>query len=175
MLYNKILFILLISFSLLTGLSCSSTAIKELSDIELAQQIILERQETSKEEAAHSIKIHVTQPEKVVVGKRLDLDIELVSKEDLPELTLVYEEGNGLKLTRKWLLLKQPSIKTVIKNIKADKIYRHTVSLIPEEEGLLEFKLYLLYGSHDDKKARQQSIHLSIGNSLALEKQQASQ
>jgi len=165
MLNKTILAYLALIFVLITGISCSAKNIKPLSEIEIAQQLIVE-QEKQPDKIIHPVKILYTQPEKAVIGRQLDIDIELVSSQPLTGLTLTYERSNGLDLTRNWYLLKQDSVVTRIKNIEADKIYRQSISIIPQKEGLLQINLYIIAELQQKKIARQQTLNFSIGHPL---------
>jgi hypothetical protein len=165
MLNNNIFIFLVLITGLTSIVSCSSNTIKPLSEIELAQQLIIE-QEQQPEKTIHPVKIHYIQPEKAIVGNQLDIDIELVSSQPLTEITLAYKRNNGLELTRNWLLRKRDSVTTNIKKIEADKIYRQKISIIPQQEGLLQLNLYILYQLDEKKKARQQTLSFSIGHPL---------
>lgn len=165
MLNNTILAYLVLIFVLMSGISCSAKNIKPLSEIEIAQQLIME-QEKQPDKIIHPVKMLYTQPEKAVIGRQLDIDIELISSQPLTEMTLTYGRNNGLDLTRKWYLLKQDSVVTRIKNIEADKIYRQRLSIIPQQEGLLQINLYIIAELEQKKIARQQTLNFSIGQPL---------
>jgi hypothetical protein len=167
---NNIALYSLILCSLMISISCSSNKIKKLSTVELAQQLIREQQINGNQEEKPPIKIHYIQPAKAVIGKQMEIELELVSQKARPWLTVVYQADEGLKFNNRWLFLQQDTITRKLVDVQADKIYRQKVNITPEVDGLLKLNVYVLYEEDKEQKASLHTITFSIGDALKKER-----
>lgn len=165
---TKQFFYLLIFFSTLlsVNISCSSKNIQPLTEIEIAQQLIKEQMSLEGNNSILPIKIHFSQPGKAITGKPLELEFEISSDIALPYLTIIFQPKEGLALKPRWLVLERQSQTIKLKNIITDKLYRQKITVLPQKKGLLELKVYSISEIENVKKARQQTMYLSIGNPL---------
>jgi len=156
----------LMLLGLLTLTACSSNKIRTLTIVEKAQQLIKDQVTNNFDTTKLPVKINVVMPEKAIVGKQLDIELEFSSDSALPELILAYEPSAGLVFSKKWYFFKQETVTQTFKNIKADQLYRRTISIIPEKDGVLYLNIYSIYPQGADKIAKKVTVSLSIGNSL---------
>jgi hypothetical protein len=161
---NKIVLFILIC-SVFTGISCSSHKIKELSTVELAQRLIRDQQ-TGGAQVNPAVKIHFIQPEKAVIGKQMEIELELVPLKAHPSLTVVYQADEGLKFSNRWLFLQQDTITRILKDVQEDRIYRQKVNITPVMDGLLKLNVYVLSEENKQQKASLHTITFSIGDAL---------
>jgi hypothetical protein len=162
---TKIALFTLFLSSVFTSISCSSNKIKELSTVELAQQLIRDQQIGGKQ-AAPVVKIHFIQPEKAVIGKQMEIELELVPLKAQPWLTVVYQADEGLKFSNRWLFLQQETITRKLKDVQEDKIYRQKVNITPVTDGLLKLNIYVLSEENKEQRASLHTITFSIGDAL---------
>jgi len=161
---------LLLVICLFSLFACSTSKIKTLTMVEKAQQLLADQKTNQFDEKAIPIKINYVVPEKVVVGKQLDIGIELASAVALPELILTFNTSDGMVFRKSWLVFKQKTVTRTLKNLKADKLYHQTISVIPKKEGLLHLDVYTIYPEGSDKRAKKLTITFSTGDSLTQSK-----
>lgn len=163
-LIKTVISLVLLSAFILTA--CSTNKIKSLTVVEKAQQLIKD-QITNKQDTSNiPVKINFIMPEKAIVGEQIDIEIEFASDIALSELVLAYETSAGVSFRKKWYLFEQKNIIHKVKNIKADQLYRQTISLIPETDGMLHLNVYSIFPLGTEKIAGKSTLSISIGNSL---------
>jgi len=147
-------------------IGCSSNKIKQQTELEQAKQLIKDQNTTKLDANTIPITVHSVLPEKVVIGKQIDIGVEIISDIDLSELQVIYEVSPGLKFRKKWVFIKQDSVSATIKSIKSDKLYKQMIRVVPKIEGLLFVNVYTIYSKDNVKIAKKTPITLSIGNPL---------
>jgi len=155
---------------LMLTLACSSKEVKPLSGLELAKQLLHEQQSKEIPPAHKVLKVHITQPSKAVIERPLDIAIEIVAGDSIAPITLTYAADENFKLPRKWKFYHQDSIEMTIKQMDVDKIYPRTLTVIPQQEGRLEFKFYVLYQHGGQQLAREFTLPVLIGSSIPANK-----
>jgi len=167
---NKQLIVFLTLASLLVISACSSTKVRELTTVELAQQLLADQNNNKNLKIQHPMTIDYTVPEKAIMGKEMDVIVEISSKIALPGLTLAFDTSRDLQFKNSWLVISKDSVVEKIKEIKADKLYRRTVTVIPDNHGLIYIDVYALYNEGKDKRVKHRRITFSIGDALSKDK-----
>ena len=168
--YSKQILFFLIIMSFLATSSCSSNKIRKLTTVEVAEQLLQDQKNNKNHKIQHPMTIHYTVPEKAIMGKEMDIIIEISSKIALSDITLAFDTSRDLRFKNKWLVFSNDSIVEKITNIEADKLYQHTVTLIPEKHGLIFLDVYALYSEGNEQRVKHRQITFSIGNALKLQK-----
>ncbi len=164
--YRKLVLLALLLPSLLIIVSCSSNKIRPLSTVEIAQQLIKDQQNSANGNEKSPLKIHFIQPGKAVIGKPMEIELELVPRQDYPLLTVAYQVNDGLKFNKRWLIQQQDTIIRKLSDVKSDVIYPQRLTITPVTGGVLNLDIYILYQDQKEQKASRHVITLSIGDAL---------
>ena len=168
--HNKHLIIFLVMTAFVISSGCSSNKVRKLTTVEVAEQILKDQKNDKTNKIQHPMTIDYTVPEKAIMGKEMDIIIEVSSDVALPELTLAFDTSRDLRFKNSWLLFSRDSVVEKIKEIKVDKLYRRTVTIIPENEGIIYMDVYAMYIEGQDKRVKHRRISFSIGDALSKEK-----
>ena len=160
---------LLISTLLFINISCSSSNIKPLTQLEIAQRLLEEQKINEPNEVILPVKINISQPGKAVTDKPLELQLEIEANKPLPYISLIIQPKDGLSLKPSWLFFNQPSRTITIKNIIVDHLYRHTVTVTPTQKGLLALDIYIITETDNIKQAELKTLYFSIGDPLKVQ------
>ncbi len=151
---------------LMLSLACSSREVKPLSSLELAKQLLKEQQSIDTPPSHESLKVHIIQPSKAIIDRPLEITIEMEAGDTITPIIFTYAADENFKLPKKWKLLEQDSVSMTINQMDVDKIYRRNLTVIPQREGRLEFKFYVLYQHAGQQLARELRLPMLIGTSM---------
>jgi len=151
---------------LLLSTACSSSKVKKLTTIEIAQELLREQQLRPGFSPDKLVTLRYIVPGKAVIGKEMDVTVEIISTRDLSDVTLAFNPSRNLHFKNKWLIMSQKTIVRKIKNLKANRIHKEMVTLLPDSAGLITMDTYALYHINKRQVAKQISVSFSIGNIL---------
>jgi len=155
---------LLMSAALISA--CSTTKVKKLTTVEIAQELLKEQQLRPEFKNDKLVTLRYIVPGKAVIGKEMEITLEIISTQDLSNVTLAFNPSTNVHFKGKWLILSQDMIIRKIKILKANRIHKETVILIPDKEGLVKMDTYALYKIKERQIAKQISVSFSIGDIL---------